>query len=150
MVWLKPKFDFKTVTEKYGYPIISKEQAQFIDQYRTAKSEKTKNTRLNGDSKGRFKISEKWKPFLDTEFKVSDRCCNIMKKNPIKIYEKANIFKEYLYFFKLLVEGNGNVKKTAAITKLPIINVAFTNRFRLFSMNYIFFNHDKILLINLI
>ena len=30
VVWLRPKFNFKEVIEKYGYPIISKEQAQYI------------------------------------------------------------------------------------------------------------------------
>jgi len=88
IIWLKPKMNFKQVIEKYGYPIISKEQAQYIQQYRNAKSEKTKNTRMNGDAKGRFKISEKWKYLLTAPFKISEQCCNVMKKQPIKKHEK--------------------------------------------------------------
>ena len=87
---VRPKMSFKQVLEIYGYPVISKEQSQYIYQYRQAKSEKTKNTRLNGNKWGRGKISEKWKFMLDAPFKISDQCCNIMKKNPAKKYEKEN------------------------------------------------------------
>jgi 3'-phosphoadenosine 5'-phosphosulfate sulfotransferase (PAPS reductase)/FAD synthetase len=90
VVWLKPKHNFIDVLEKYGYPIISKEQATFIRQYRTAKSEKTKNTRMYGDKNGGFKISEKWKFLIDAPFKISEECCNIMKKHPMKKYGKKS------------------------------------------------------------
>jgi len=85
---LYPKMNFKQVIEKYGYPIISKEQSQYISQYRDAKSEKTKDTRWNGNKWGRGKISEKWKYLVDTDIKITDRCCDIFKKNPFKRYEK--------------------------------------------------------------
>ena len=90
LIELKPKMNFTDVIEKYGYPIVSKEQSQFIQQYRTAKSEKTKNTRWNGNGKGQFKISEKWKPLCFADFKVSEKCCDIMKKLPSKTYEKES------------------------------------------------------------
>lgn len=85
---IRPDIPFTKVVEKYGYPIISKEQSQFIHQYRTAKSEKTKLTRWNGNKWGRGKISEKWKPLINADFKISDKCCDIMKKKPFKKYEK--------------------------------------------------------------
>jgi len=88
VTWLKPKMNFKDVIEKYGYPVVSKEQSQFIRQYRNAKSEKTKETRLNGNKWGMGKISKKWLPLINAPFKVSDQCCDIMKKNPVKKYEK--------------------------------------------------------------
>ena len=87
---IRPKMSFKQVIEKYGYPVISKEQSQYIYQYRNAKSEKTKETRLNGNKWGRGKISNKWKYMIDAPFKISDQCCNVMKKNPAKEYEKKN------------------------------------------------------------
>ncbi len=90
VTWLKPKMRFDEVIAKYGYPIISKEQSQYISQYRLAKSEKTKATRLNGNKWGRGKISETHKYLIDAPFLISDACCNIMKKSPIKIYEKEN------------------------------------------------------------
>jgi 3'-phosphoadenosine 5'-phosphosulfate sulfotransferase (PAPS reductase)/FAD synthetase len=85
---LKPKMHFTEVLQHYGYPIISKEQSQYISQYRNAKSEKTKDTRWNGNKYGMGKISEKWKYLVNAPFKISDQCCNVMKKNPVKKYEK--------------------------------------------------------------
>ena len=80
VITLKPKMNFRDVIQKYGYPLISKEQAQFLQQYRNAKSEKTKDTRLNGNKWGQGKISKKWKFLIDAPFKISEECCNIMKK----------------------------------------------------------------------
>ena len=88
VVWLKPKMIFKDVIEKYGYPVISKEVAQKIYQIRNAKSQKTINTRLYGNDKGNGKMSDKWKFLINAPFKISDRCCDVMKKRPFKIYEK--------------------------------------------------------------
>ncbi len=96
VIWLRPKMNFKEVLEKYGYPVISKEQAQYIDQYKRAKSKKTKDTRWNGNRWGRGKISEKWKYLVSAKFNISDRCCNIMKKNPINKYEKATGFHPFI------------------------------------------------------
>ena len=88
--WIKPKMHFKDIIEKYGFPVISKEQSQFIHQYRTAKSEKTKHTRIHGNKWGMGKISKKWLYMLDAPFKVSDKCCDKMKKEPFKRYEKES------------------------------------------------------------
>lgn len=85
---LRPKMRFDQVIDKYGYPVPSKEQAAFIQEYRTTKSEKLRNIRLNGNKYGRGKISKKWLPLIDAPFKVSDKCCDVMKKNPFKLYEK--------------------------------------------------------------
>jgi len=88
VVTIKPKMSFYQVIKDYGYPLISKEQAQYIRQYRTAKSEKTKTTRMEGNSYGRGKISEKWKFLVDAPFKISEQCCDIMKKRPSYAFEK--------------------------------------------------------------
>jgi len=96
IIWLNPKIKFINVIKKYGYPIISKEQSQYLQQYRHAKSEKTKNTRLNGNSYGRGKISEKWKYLIDAPFEISDKCCTILKKNPAINYEKETNRKPYI------------------------------------------------------
>lgn len=85
---LRPKMRFDQVIDKYGYPVPSKEQAAFIQEYRTTKSEKLRNIRLNGNKYGRGKISNRWLSLIDAPFKVSDKCCDVMKKNPVKEYEK--------------------------------------------------------------
>lgn len=88
---LRPKMGFKEVIERYGYPVISKEQAQYIAGVRNCKdkSGKTYEQRLNGNRWGRGKVSEKWKFLIDAPFKISDKCCDVMKKRPAKAYEKA-------------------------------------------------------------
>ena len=83
---LRPKMSFKQVIETYGYPMVSKEQAIYLDDIRNS-TEKMRIRRLEGDSQGRFKLSKKWYYLIDAPFKVSHRCCNVMKKEPSKKYE---------------------------------------------------------------
>ncbi len=90
VIFLKPKMNFKEVLHKYGYPVISKEQSQFINEYRNTKSEKLKHIRIYGNKWNRGKISQKWKFMLDAPFKISHKCCQIMKKNPSIIYERES------------------------------------------------------------
>lgn len=91
VTWVKPKMPFTKVIEKYGYPIISKEQACYIDQYRNTKSEKLRSVRWNGKPEYRCKstgkISEKWKYLVNAPFGISERCCYVMKKSPTKSFE---------------------------------------------------------------
>lgn len=88
VIWVKPKMNFREVIEKYGYPVVSKQQSLYIYEVRNTKSEKLKNLRMNGGYKGYFKISDKWKFLIDAPFKISDKCCDVMKKSPMKQYEK--------------------------------------------------------------
>lgn len=88
IIWIKPKLSFKQVIDKYGYPIISKEQSYYIYQLRTTRSEKVRELRLKGGKKGAFKIADKWKPLLNSDFKISNSCCDVMKKKPFKDFEK--------------------------------------------------------------
>lgn len=77
---LRPKMVFSEVLKKYGYPIPSKEQAAYIQEYKTTNSEKLRNLRLEGNKWGRGKISKKWHILINAPFKVSAKCCEIMKK----------------------------------------------------------------------
>lgn len=85
---LRPKKNFKQVIEEYGWPIISKEQSQFIREFRNAKCESQRERRWTGNKWGQGKISEKWKYLVCCPFKISDVCCNHLKKNPSKKFEK--------------------------------------------------------------
>ena len=86
---LRPKMSFKQVIEAYGYPMISKEQANYIYDYKNS-TDYMKNIRWNGNAKGQFKISEKWKYVVNAPFDISHKCCNVMKKEPVKRYEREN------------------------------------------------------------
>lgn len=89
IIWLKPIMKFKQVIEKYGYPIISKQVACAISRYRNTKSKEQKYYRLNGFPNGkRGMIPKKWQFLINAPFRISDYCCDIMKKNPLDKYAK--------------------------------------------------------------
>jgi len=89
ITWLKPSMTFKAILEKYGYPVVSKQQAQYIREYRETKSEKIKHDRWHGKyGRKMFKIAEKWKYLLNAPFLISEKCCKYMKKIPSNDYAK--------------------------------------------------------------
>lgn len=105
VTWLHPiKYDrqtrewirtnFKEVIETYGYPIISKEVALKIKETRSkpdgyASQSFDENSPKNIKQKGMYSLV-KYRYLLDAPFKISDRCCNVMKKSPAKIYERKS------------------------------------------------------------
>ena len=88
ITWIKPKLTFKEVVEGYGYPIISKDQSKAIYDVRNG-SEKTKKARLS-DGWGYHNgiLAKKWRPLVQSDFKISNFCCSKMKKEPFYRYEK--------------------------------------------------------------
>jgi 3'-phosphoadenosine 5'-phosphosulfate sulfotransferase (PAPS reductase)/FAD synthetase len=88
VIWLRPKLRFDQIIDKYGYPVIDKEQSSYIYEVRHTKSEKLLNIRLNGRENGLGKIKDKWKPLIDSPFCISDKCCDYLKKNPVIKFEK--------------------------------------------------------------
>lgn len=88
VIWVRPEMPFNQVVSTYGYPVISKEQSSYIQEYRDTKSQTLKDLRWNGNSRGMWKISEKWKPLVDAPFKIGDKCCDIMKKKPLTRFGK--------------------------------------------------------------
>ena len=88
VTWLKPKMRFDEVIKKYGYPVVSKEQAKFIYEYRHTKSDILRETRIKGNKYGMGKIAKKWQYLIDTDIEIGSQCCDVLKKNPCKAYEK--------------------------------------------------------------
>lgn len=82
--WLKPKISFREVLQKYGYPIISKEYADYIHRLqRSPDNEAVRNKVINGICvSGRptsFKLPIKWHYLIDSGIKISADCCGVMK-----------------------------------------------------------------------
>ena len=88
--WVQPEMNLKQVIEKFGFPLISKEQSQYLREYRHAKSEKHKYLRLNGrpDKPYQGKISNKWQHLINAPFEISEKCCYYLKKKPAIKFEK--------------------------------------------------------------
>ena len=88
---LKPELTFKQVIDQKGYPVISKSVANTV---RLARKniEEGKDTlrvrQIKGMEVGSKFNKGKWEFLLDAPFKISDECCNEMKKKPFKKYEK--------------------------------------------------------------
>ena len=83
VVFMTPKLTYKQIIEQYGYPCIGKNCAHFIDLAQRGK--KSGIDQMNADTKYGYK---KYKWMVDAPFKVSERCCNIMKKEPAKRYHR--------------------------------------------------------------
>ena len=91
VVVLRPEMNFRKVIETCGYPIVSKRVADTVEYGHKPGSFRWKElhgeiVRSNG-TKSEFNC-EKWCYLLDAPFKVSSRCCNVMKKKPMKKYSK--------------------------------------------------------------
>lgn len=102
-VVLKPEMTFKAVLEHYGYPIVGKKQARMIwDLQNESESNKAvcelHRTGYTKDGKysPSFKLAQRWLPLVDAPFKVSERCCNVMKKDPMKKYENETDRKPFI------------------------------------------------------
>jgi hypothetical protein len=95
IVEIRPKHSYKWVCDNHGYPVISKEVSKNISRYRNTKSDIQKELRLHGGinpTSGKIQktgvIPKKYHYLIDAPFKISDKCCDILKKNPAKLYDK--------------------------------------------------------------
>lgn len=90
---IRPEITFKQFIETKGYPIISKQVCNCV-RYAKKNIRDGKNTlrvrQINGETKGSKYDKKKWKFLLDAPFEVSEECCKVMKKDPIKKYEKMS------------------------------------------------------------
>lgn len=94
-VVLRPRMTFKQVIETYGYPVIGKSQARYLRDLQNAhgQNDATVHLRLTGyNRKGVYcptlKLAEKWRYLKDAPFKISEQCCDVMKKEPLNRYHK--------------------------------------------------------------
>lgn len=103
---IKPKMNFRSVIKTYGYPVISKEVSKRVFEYRNAErknklEQSTAYLEFNGlrkDSQGRPSLYNKsrYKFLVDSKFLMSHKCCDIMKKNPAKDFEKESGLKAFV------------------------------------------------------
>ncbi len=84
---LRPEMGFRKVIEKYGYPIISKNVSRAIHDVKKLGDNCWFARSFDGRETGTYNF-QKWKFLIDAPFKVSNQCCDIMKKKPLKKYGK--------------------------------------------------------------
>lgn len=81
------RITFKDVILTYGYPIISKTISRAISDVKKLGDNCWFAGAFNGRETGIYNM-QKWKFVLDAPFKVSNKCCDVMKKNPAKYFTK--------------------------------------------------------------
>lgn len=85
----RPKMRFDEVLKKYGYPVINKRVAGYIASARNDPN-CMRAKWIRGEEFTKFVAGGKYSYLIDAPFKVSDRCCDIMKKAPAKAYAKES------------------------------------------------------------
>lgn len=90
---IRPEMRFDEVIKRYGYPVVSKEVAHRVNQAAkkgTSTAEYAmkffNGEYLTPDGKKSPFNKEKWRFLLDAPFQISPKCCDVMKKNPVKKY----------------------------------------------------------------
>jgi len=85
---IRPDMRMEQIIEKYGFPLVSKEQSRYINQAKHTKSEKLLNIRLYGGAKGIGKIAERWKFLIQAPFDISEKCCEYLKRKPFEKFHR--------------------------------------------------------------
>lgn len=87
-----PKMHHREMLQKCGYPVISKEQAEWIYRIRGGTNSTAIRKAFYGinpdGTPTRFKLSEQWKYLLNAPFNIGAGCCKEMKLKPIAEYVK--------------------------------------------------------------
>lgn len=100
---VRPEMPFIKVLTEIGYPLVSKEVSECVDQARKCldnpnreryiyRLEKLLGTAMQKDGTKSLYNKEKYKNLINAPFRISNRCCDIMKKRPMgKLKEKPII-----------------------------------------------------------
>lgn len=89
---LRPKMNIWQVVTKYGYSIVSKEVAAYVEEARVnpngRSAARLRGEYLRKDGKPSEYNCEKWGFLLYAPFAISSRCCVVMKKTPMNGYAR--------------------------------------------------------------
>jgi 3'-phosphoadenosine 5'-phosphosulfate sulfotransferase (PAPS reductase)/FAD synthetase len=138
VAWLKPEMSFKQVLERYGYPVVSKRIARMLRvmQNPTPDNKATRRLFVTGyktcdgtTSTSGFSILptvwrdmflDGWKDFNNIDdvtvkapFKISEQCCDIMKKYPSDKYDEETGTFQYVG----VMACDSGQRKTAILRK---------------------------------
>lgn len=91
----RPKKTFRQSILDDGFPLVSKKVSEMVSRFYNP-SEKNANTRhlyltgyrQDGTYSPNSKLPEKWKKLIDAPFKVTSKCCDTLKKEPFRRYQK--------------------------------------------------------------
>jgi 3'-phosphoadenosine 5'-phosphosulfate sulfotransferase (PAPS reductase)/FAD synthetase len=88
----KPKMFFREVIEKYGYLVLSKKTSRCIYDIRKLKikNDGKSNERIASllNPRNRFSVPKRWQFLIDTDIKISHKCCGELKHRVFDAYER--------------------------------------------------------------
>lgn len=94
---MRPKIPFHHVIQNYGFPMVSKKVARGVSVLRNPTGHNQNIWRLYDEGINRFgnpvngfKVPARWKFLVNAPFPISDKCCRIMKKEPMRRYERES------------------------------------------------------------
>lgn len=95
VIQTKPVKNFKRVIEEDGFALISKRAARQIRTLRGGRDgrENTydlydKGITSSGHEAPSWKLANKWRYLINADIKISEACCNHLKKNPSQVYAR--------------------------------------------------------------
>ena len=91
VTWLYPEIPFNRVIKEHGYPVISKEVAKRIEYARRGSLWAIQHLRglnKNGTPSKFNQRYMKWARLVDAPFLISEKCCEISKKRPLRRFVK--------------------------------------------------------------
>jgi len=103
VIIMRPKIPFNIVLLKHGYPLASKKVARGISILRHPTENNQNVYRLYdqginrfGEQVNGFRIADRWRFLVDAPFECSDKCCSIMKKEPMARYQREHGRRQYV------------------------------------------------------
>lgn len=84
---IRPAMRFDEVVKEYGYPVATKRVAGYVETARRH-PDSMRAKWLRGEEVTKFVTPGKWAFLTDAPFKVSAKCCDVMKKHPFEQYVK--------------------------------------------------------------
>jgi 3'-phosphoadenosine 5'-phosphosulfate sulfotransferase (PAPS reductase)/FAD synthetase len=90
VAWIRPAQTFRAVLDHWGYPVVSKVVSRSIARIRSpGSSQQSRDKAMFGDDRGTYcRLPLRWRFLLKAPFKISDRCCEVMKMRPAAKYHR--------------------------------------------------------------
>ena len=119
---VQPRKKFVKVLEEDGFPVTNKQQARKIARLQKATKNNFASRRLSltgySTSKGTYnrksRVSDKWMPLAFSDVKITDACCDYLKKDPLKQWKKNNVG---MRAFTGLMLGEGSSRDMALMQR---------------------------------
>ncbi|CAA6807585.1 MAG: Unknown protein [uncultured Sulfurovum sp.] len=111
VIIVNPKMNFKQVIMKYGFPLVSKEISQKVNEIKRTHGKRTRLKRMYGDHKNNGKLSNKWRFLAEQSFDVTEKCCKILKKDPLENWGKSRNLKPII----ALMKDESNLRKQLSL-----------------------------------